>query len=114
MHNAAFAEYAEKKWELSKHIPDPQRPVVFIGHFEHHSNELFWRESIARCVVIKEHKDGSPNLSHLEAELIKYKEENVPMIGTFSAGSNVTGIRSPVRNICKLLHGLRVTKHVKC
>jgi selenocysteine lyase/cysteine desulfurase len=27
---------------------------VFISHFEHHSNELIWRESIARCIVIRE------------------------------------------------------------
>lgn len=97
-------EYAEKKWDLSKHVPENQRPVVFISHFEHHSNELFWRESLARCVVIREGKDGSPDLSHLETELFKYKEENVPMIGSFSAGSNVTGIKSPVRTICSLLH----------
>ena len=29
-----------------------ERPVVFIGPFEHHSNELPWRESIADVVVI--------------------------------------------------------------
>ncbi len=97
-------EYADKKWNLSQHIPENERPVVFISHYEHHSNELPWRESIARCVVIKEEKDGSPDLKHLEKELIKYKTENVPMIGSFSAGSNVTGIKSPVKTICSLLH----------
>ena len=48
--------------------------------------------------------DGTPDLEHLDNELLKYSEENVPMIGSFSAGSNVTGIRAPVRSICKLLH----------
>ena len=39
-------------------IPAEQRPVVFIGPFEHHSNELPWRESIADVVVIPEDADG--------------------------------------------------------
>ena len=98
-------EYAEKKWNISKRlITENQRPVVFVSHFEHHSNELIWRESIARCVVIREGHDGTPDLAHLESELLLYKQEKVPMIGSFSAGSNVTGIRAPVRSICKLLH----------
>jgi len=29
-----------------------QRPVVFVGPYEHHSNELPWRESFADVVVI--------------------------------------------------------------
>ncbi len=34
------------RYGLSRHIPADQRPVVFIGPYEHHSNELPWRESI--------------------------------------------------------------------
>ena len=35
--------------------PSPgERPVVFIGPYEHHSNELVWRESIADVVTIGE------------------------------------------------------------
>src|SRR5690606_12475289 len=30
----------------ARSIPPEERPVVFIGPFEHHSNELPWRESI--------------------------------------------------------------------
>ena len=97
-------EYAEKKWNLSQIVPEKERPVVFVSHMEHHSNELPWRHSLARCVVIDESRDGTPDLAHLEKELIKYSTERVPMIGSFSAGSNVTGIRAPVRTICKLLH----------
>src|SRR5258706_8872859 len=42
----------DDRYGLSAHIPRPERPVVFIGPFEHHSNELPWRESIADVVVI--------------------------------------------------------------
>ena len=43
---------------LSEHIPPAQRPVVFIGPYEHHSNELPWRESIADVVTIPQDADG--------------------------------------------------------
>lgn len=99
-----ISEFSEKKWNLAKHIPEKERPIVFISHYEHHSNELMWRESVVRCIVIDEGNDGTPNLDHLERELVKYKDERVPMIGSFSAGSNVTGLRSPVRAIARLLH----------
>jgi selenocysteine lyase/cysteine desulfurase len=39
-------------------IPPQRRPVVFSGPYEHHSNELPWRESIADVVVIPEDHDG--------------------------------------------------------
>jgi selenocysteine lyase/cysteine desulfurase len=97
-------EYAEKKWNLGQMVPENERPIIFVSHMEHHSNELPWRHSLARCIVIGESRDGTPDLDHLERELIKYSAEQVPMIGSFSAGSNVTGIRAPVRSICKLLH----------
>ncbi|GFH45190.1 hypothetical protein CTEN210_01664 [Chaetoceros tenuissimus] len=98
-------EYAEKKWNLSKNIPEQEKPVVFISSYEHHSNELMWRESPAvRCVVIREGIDGTPDLKYLKGQLQKFSKENAPMIGSFSAGSNVTGIRTPVKSIAKLLH----------
>ena len=42
----------DDRWHLSEHIPRDQRPVVFIGPYEHHSNEIPWRESIADVVTI--------------------------------------------------------------
>src|SRR6266545_167098 len=46
------------RYRLLDRIPAGQRPVVFVGPFEHHSNELPWRESIADVVVIGEDADG--------------------------------------------------------
>jgi len=98
-------EYLEKKYEISdKLIPVNQRPVVFISHFEHHSNELPWREGVCRCVVIKEDEDGTTDMAHFEENLRHYSKEKVPLIGSFSAGSNVTGIRLDVHKISKILH----------
>jgi len=84
-------------------IPAAQRPVVFIGPFEHHSNELPWRESIADVVVIPEDRDGHIDVARLEAELIRYQDRPLK-IGSFSAASNVTGIVTDAHAISDLLH----------
>ncbi len=93
----------DDRYHLSQHIPAGERPVVFVGPFEHHSNELPWRESIADVVEIPEDADGHIDLARLEAELIAYGERPVK-IGSFSAASNVTGIVSNTCAIADLLH----------
>jgi selenocysteine lyase/cysteine desulfurase len=93
----------EDRYRLSSAIPKDERPVVFIGPFEHHSNELPWRESIADVVVIPEDSDGHIDLAFLEAELHRYAGRPL-LIGSFSAASNVTGIISDVAGISALLH----------
>lgn len=93
----------ETEYNLSSLIPPEKRPVVFIGPFEHHSNELPWRESIADVVKIGEDSDGHIDQVQLEAELAKYEHRPLK-IGSFSAASNVTGIISDTRGIAKLLH----------
>jgi selenocysteine lyase/cysteine desulfurase len=93
----------ESRYALSSHIPPEERPVVFIGPFEHHSNELPWRESIADVVRIDEDADGHIDLARLERELIRHADRPLK-IGSFSAASNVTGIISDTRAIARLLH----------
>ena len=65
--------------------------MVFVGPYEHHSNELPWRESIADVVVIGEDADGHIDLADLERQLVRYAGRPL-RIGSFSAASNVTGI----------------------
>jgi selenocysteine lyase/cysteine desulfurase len=93
----------DERYHLSDHIPANERPVVFIGPYEHHSNELPWRESIADVVVIHEDLNGGIDLQHLEKELQRYADRPL-RIGSFSAASNVTGIVSDTRRISVLLH----------
>ena len=62
----------DDRYHLTDAIPPDQRPVVFIGPYEHHSNELPWRESIADVVTIDEDADGHVDLAHLERELQRY------------------------------------------
>src|SRR4051812_17315899 len=88
---------------LTEHIPPAQRPVVFIGPYEHHSNEIPWRESIADVVTIRQDADGGVDQDDLREQLEKYAERPLK-IGSFSAASNVTGIVSDTAAIATLLH----------
>ena len=93
----------DDRWDLGSRIPLDQRPVVFIGPYEHHSNELPWRESIADVVVIREDREGHIDLVALREELERHADRPLK-IGSFSAASNVTGIVSDTRGISRLLH----------
>lgn len=88
---------------LTEHIPPAQRPVVFIGPYEHHSNELPWRESVADVVTIRQDADGGVDLADLAEQLEKHADRPLK-IGSFSAASNVTGIVSDTAGIAELLH----------
>jgi selenocysteine lyase/cysteine desulfurase len=80
-----------------------RRPVVFVGPYEHHSNELPWRESIADVIAIREDADGRVDLDHLEHELRRHADRPLK-IGSFSAASNVTGIVTDVDRVATVLH----------
>ena len=93
----------DDRYRFAASIPTAERPVVFIGPYEHHSNELPWRESIADLVVIHEDHDGHIDQVQLEQELVRYADRPLK-IGSFSAASNVTGIISDWQSISVLLH----------
>jgi selenocysteine lyase/cysteine desulfurase len=93
----------DDRYHLSDAIPAAERPVVFIGPFEHHSNEIPWRETIADVVTIHEDGDGHISLDHLAQELERYADRPLK-IGSFSAASNVTGIVTDTAAVADLLH----------
>lgn len=84
-------------------LPEVLRPVVFITHMEHHSNQTSWLETIADVVVIKPNNEGLVDLNDLEKQLKKYAKRKLK-IGSFTACSNVTGIHSPYHEMAKLMH----------
>jgi selenocysteine lyase/cysteine desulfurase len=91
--NTRFAEY------LKKH-----QPVVFVGPYEHHSNEISWRENLTTVVEVNLDQEGAIDLQHLEQLLQDPAYQGRKRIGSFSAASNVTGMRTPVHEIAALLH----------
>ncbi|MCB0889086.1 MAG: aminotransferase class V-fold PLP-dependent enzyme, partial [Nocardioidaceae bacterium] len=93
----------EDRWQLSRHIPAEQRPVIFVGPYEHHSNEVSWRETIADVIAIRQDDDGGVCLQDLRDKLEKYADRPLK-VGSFSAASNVTGIVSDTVGIASLLH----------
>lgn len=93
----------DDRFGLSRQIPAEERPVVFVGPYEHHSNELPWRESIATVVEIAEDADGHVDLDDLEQKLIRMADRRLK-IGSFSAASNVTGILTDTSAVSTLLH----------
>ena len=80
------------------------QPVVFVGPYEHHSNEISWRQSLATTIEVRLDEAGGVDLAHLEELLIDPRYRGRLRIGSFSAASNVTGMRTDVRKIASLLH----------
>ncbi len=91
--------------EISHHkcFKESEKPVVFVTHMEHHSNQTTWYETSADVVVIEPGKDMLVDLNKLEEALIKYKDRK-KKIGSFTACSNVTGIRTPYHEMARLMH----------
>ena len=93
----------DRRHGLSDHIPADQRPVVFIGPYEHHSNILPWKHSLADVVTVPLDAHGQIDEAFLESKLEEYAARPL-RIGSFSAASNVTGIATDTVRIASLLH----------
>jgi len=91
--HANFTQYLEQ-----------HQPVVFVGPYEHHSNEISWRENLVTVVEVRMDGEGAIDLQHLESQLQDPAYQGRKRIGSFSAASNVTGMRSAVHEIASLLH----------
>lgn len=89
--------------EISQFV-EAHKPVVFISSYEHHSNEIMWRESFADVVEVNLTNEGTIDLEDLETKLSDSRYKDRLKIGSFSAASNVTGIISPVYDIARILH----------
>lgn len=89
------------KW-LSKE----ERWLVFVGPYEHHSNLLSWRNSLVELVEIRVDSNGLIDTEALRllVESYKYKHPDRPILGSFSACSNVTGIYTDTRAIATVFH----------
>jgi selenocysteine lyase/cysteine desulfurase len=84
-------------------IPAEKKPIVFISHMEHHSNQTSWLETIADVEVIPSTEDGLFSLDNLTLLLEKYKDRAYK-IASITSCSNVTGIKTPYHEAAKLMH----------
>ncbi len=82
-------------------IDKSKRPLVIVGPYEHHSNEVSYREALCETVRINLCDDGLVDLKHLKQILEQHKDREI--IGSFCIASNVSGIITPYKKISKLL-----------
>lgn len=93
--------------ECNKELRDfiqNHKPIVFVGPYEHHSNEIMWRQTLCDVVEVPMNDKDEIDLNQLEKMVSDEKYSNRPKIGSFSAASNVTGMLSPVYDIAAILH----------
>jgi len=88
-------------------VDDLEKPLILVGPFEHHSNEISYREALCDILRIPLDTTGNVDLEFLANALEENKERQ--LIGAFSTASNVTGIVSPYEKISKLLRKYNAT-----
>ena len=84
-------------------LPSEERPVVFITHMEHHSNQTSWLETLAQVEIIEATPEGLVSLSHLKELVSKYAGKR-KLIASITGCSNVTGIETPYHEIARIMH----------
>lgn len=76
-------------------------PLVLVGPYEHHSNEVSFREALCECVRIPLDKNDELDIEALKRVLEANKGREI--IGSFSVASNVTGVLTDYKAIYKLV-----------
>jgi selenocysteine lyase/cysteine desulfurase len=85
------------------HLSEKERPVVFVTHMEHHSNQTSWLETIADVVVVDPDEDGLVDINRFEKAVLQYAGRETKIAAVTSC-SNVTGIATPYHEIAELMH----------
>ncbi|WP_338840258.1 aminotransferase class V-fold PLP-dependent enzyme [Flavobacterium ginsenosidimutans] len=85
------------------HENEQDKPVVFITHMEHHSNQVSWYETNAEVVILSPDENNLVDPKVLSEEIKKYADRSIK-IGSFTACSNVTGIITPYHELAKIMH----------
>lgn len=92
-----------EKYHDQLQIHENERPIVFVTHMEHHSNQTSWLETIADVQVIRPNEQGTVDLNHL-LELLKKHKSRKTKVAAVTSCSNVTGIITEYHEIAKIMH----------
>ena len=92
-----------EKWAERIDITEDEKPLVLITHMEHHSNQTTWNECAVTVVMIPPNDNGLPDLNAMRDILKEYESRSVK-IGSFTACSNVTGIKTPYYEMAEIMH----------
>lgn len=94
---------APEKLHKYLNLPEKEKPIVFLTHMEHHSNQTSWLETICDVVVLEPNQQGEVDLLRLDQLLDHYHNRKIK-IGSFTACSNVTGVQTPYYHLAKIMH----------
>lgn len=103
---SCLERYPGKK-ECNQQLKDyikNHKPIVFVGPYEHHSNEIMWRQTLCDVLEVPLNDNNEIDLKALEELVSDQKYFNRPKIGSFSAASNVTGLKTKVYEVARILH----------
>ena len=79
------------------------RPVVFVTHMEHHSNQTSWLETIAEVQLIPHTKEGNIDLEGFKILVDNFSDRELKIAAVTSC-SNVTGVLTPYYEISEIMH----------
>ena len=88
---------AKTKALLNLKVKNESLPLVIVGPYEHHSNELSFREGLCEVVRIPLNRDGLFCMDTLKAVLSENKGRKI--ISSMALASNVSGIVIPYDEI---------------
>ncbi|WP_069636669.1 aminotransferase class V-fold PLP-dependent enzyme [Campylobacter pinnipediorum] len=94
--------YIPPKTKARYNIKQPSNtPLVIVGPYEHHSNEVSFREALCDIARVRLNEKGEIDLIHLE-QILKLNQKR-EIIASFSVCSNVTGIITDYKKIYNLV-----------
>lgn len=80
-----------------------ERPIVFVSHMEHHSNQTSWLETLADVVVVPPCPQGLVDVDSWK-KAVEGHTHRKHKIAALTSCSNVTGIMTPYMDIAQLMH----------
>ena len=81
-----------------------KKPLVLVTHMEHHSNQITWEEcDVDVRLVPRDETTGLPDLQWLD-RMCRDAADRPLLIGSFTAGSNVTGLLPPYHEMAAVMH----------
>ena len=89
--------------KYNQQVKIKNRPIVFVTHMEHHSNQTSWLETIAEVKLIPYTADNKIDLDAFKI-LIKSYEDRELKIAAVTSASNVTGVFAPYYEISEIMH----------
>ena len=89
--------------KFQKEVNIKNKPIVFVTHMEHHSNQTSWLETIAEVKMIPYTQNGNVDLEAFRVLIKSYDDRDLKIAAVTSA-SNVTGVYAPYYEISEIMH----------